>query len=144
MAPADRIGRLRDILRLHEPLPILPGRVDSKPLIRGFLETPCSCIVDMHELGLEFDPSDVCCVQDGGQFANRLFIERIDAEIDEDPREFHRYRDPNNNFRYKLYIDFIWQMGLMGQGRVPIPLCFTNAVREIWPSTSGEYIGFQP
>ena len=97
------------------------------------------------DFGLEFEASNICCVADGGDFAGHLRAHREEAEEledDNDPQSFHAVRDPNANIRFKLYAHFIKNMDLLGRGRVQIPLCYMNAVREIWPSKSGIYVGF--
>jgi hypothetical protein len=102
----------------------------------------------MNDYGLEFQNADVCCVAEGGDFIEILGRQWEEAAFvddefgEDDPRSFHAIRDPNVNFRYKLYVHFIKEMSLMGRGRVALPLCYMNAVREIWPSKSGEYVGF--
>ena len=100
---------------------------------------------EMAEFGTEFDPADLCCVANGGHFAGHLQEQREEAELvidDNDPSSFHAVRDPNVNFRYRLYVHFIAKMELLGRGRVQIPLCYMNAVREIWPSRTGIYVGY--
>ena len=132
----------------HAPQSVDGRRIGAKPLPRGSIHTPCTCRDEMNDYGLEFQNSDVCCVGEGGDFTEVLGKQWeeaafVDEEFgDDDPRSFHAIRDPNVNFRYKLYVHFIKEMGLMGRGRVALPLCYMNAVREIWPSESGEYVGF--
>ena len=100
---------------LHRELPIDGCRIDVRPLGRNELLTTCSCIVEMHDEGLNFDPEDVCCIKGGGQFAERLAKERMAGageEDGDDPTAWHARRDPNKNFRYTLYVDFIQSMHL--------------------------------
>jgi hypothetical protein len=131
-------------IRLHGPLSIDGLKVDCKALPRGFLNTACTCLQFFVEEGLE---NAVCCVNDNGDFAESLRDERTTAEIpheDDDVYGFHCTRtDENQNYRYKLYGDFISKYSLGGRGRVEIPLCYVNAVREIWPSSDGCYKGFK-
>jgi hypothetical protein len=130
----------------HEALPVNAPRADCKPLPRGFLKAACTCIEDMNDYGIELQAPDVCCVADGGDLAEHLAEQRTEAELegddDDDPQSFHAVRDLNVQFRFRLYAHGIKEMGLLGRGRVPLPLCYMSAVREIWPSKSGEYKGF--
>jgi hypothetical protein len=99
----------------------------------------------MEEYGLVFEAPNICCVADGGDFAGHLSDQRDEAALvydDNDAGSFHAVRDPNVNFRFKLYAHFVKNMGLLGRGRVQIPLCYMSAVREIWPSKDGVYVGF--
>ena len=99
----------------------------------------------MVDFGMEFQAAEICCVADGGDFAGHLSQQRDEAELVEDDNDagsFHAIRDPNANFRFKLYAHFIKRMDLLGRGRVQLPLCYMNTVREIWPSKDGVYVGF--
>ena len=99
----------------------------------------------MLDEGLE--AGNTCCVADNGLFAERLANERRLAATEHDDNDeygFHCTRtDINKNYRYSLYCHFISEFALTdGIGRVELPLCYVNAVREIWPSCDGRYKGF--
>jgi hypothetical protein len=112
----------------------------------------------MLDFGLEFE-NDICCVDEServvngnvvrlkGDFVDALAGLREEAVFNEDradgAQSWQAMRDPNDNFRFKWYCQFIGKMGLGGRGRVEIPLCYVNAIREIWPSKSGTYKGHQ-
>jgi hypothetical protein len=129
--------------KFHNPLS-LDRHGNCAPLRRGFLRTQCCCIMFMSDHSRNFEVEDLCCVAEGGEFESHLKKQREDAESDSDGlNSFQANRDPNDSFRYRLYAYFVKEMELLGTGRrIQLPLCYVNAVREIWPSQSGEYVGF--
>jgi hypothetical protein len=130
---------------IHQPLVLPKGRKPGReaPLPYSFLMRidGCKC-GDFFEDNFVFDGN--CCAGDSGQFWEYLKSMREVADgtdIDSDSR-YHLGRDPNVNYRYKMYAKFCQVIGISGM-RKELPTCYVNAVREIWPSANGSYVGFK-
>lgn len=96
----------------------------------------CKCR-DFEEI--RFIYNDICCATVGGQFWDYIVEER---NVAEGTNLNHSDRDPNINYRYKMYAKFCEDVGISGV-RKELPSCYVNAVREIWPSPNGNYVGFK-
>lgn len=98
----------------------------------------CMCDTFIHH---NFERNGICCAMEGGQFWDYL-IEQRRIAIEEGVDNFHYDRDPNDHFRITMYRKFISTVKVTGARR-EIPSCYVNAIREIWPSTNGSYVGFK-
>ena len=126
-------------VHIHAALPPVPYGQHQPPLqfLATVFQPPCNC----RQFGLP------CCAQENDFlfFAQRQlnFVEEHQQSVNtaHDP-----LRKPNNRMRKKLYKRSFYALnfGVHERGeRRRLPKCVEARVRQIYPSTSGIYMGFQ-
>ena len=116
---------------LHAVVPIVAPDVHAPPQAPGFVPATCNCLSAQHARMCVCDPA-------GGMLWAYLDDERALAVDSTD----HAFRDTNNVSRKRMYRHGAAELGFLRLRR-PLPNCYVAAVRCIWPSATGLYMGFK-
>jgi hypothetical protein len=111
----------------HGSLDLLPSNV---------IGSICECQDWAKTHGKHWEKKQVCCVKDGGDFHSFITQQRTLSKSGVGSSS-----KPNNERRFDMYNEFKNVKSIRG-ARIPLPKCYCNVVKEIWPDTNGKYKGF--